>query len=89
MFVCWVRTGATLVVNELISSVAYLWDAAISLLPDMPDAPTMPVQIDQAVWLLHQVVDVPWLVSYITYYLGVFLVLLGVMIALRWAKGVE
>lgn len=88
-FVCWIQTGIVLFINLLATALGAVWEAIVDQLPDLPDYPELPSWAADSVALVHELVDVPWIISYMITFLTSFLLLLGFMALLRWLKATD
>lgn len=84
--ICFVRTGATLVVNDIISGLAFLVSTVIGLMPDIPAAPSLPDSMQTALAWIAWFFPVGTLVDVMAFMLAAWVIWLGVSTALRWAK---
>ena len=77
--------GLVWLVNQLLAGIAALANAAIGLLPDMPDAPEPPnsAVLEVANWLF----PIGRVVGFAATVILLWLVWVLVSVALRWAKG--
>jgi hypothetical protein len=89
MFVCWVQTGVTLVVNALISALAALVSGVLYLMPSFPDFPAVPEQLTEVVGWIAWFFPIHQLVLLLTFFLTAYIAWFVVALALRWAKGMD
>jgi len=85
-FVCWVRTGATMVLNAVITAIGDWCTGLLLLLPDMPDLPDVPAYVTQgfawgAYWF-----PLTYLLTLLALYVSLWVAWTVIAIPLRWAK---
>jgi hypothetical protein len=89
LFVCWVQTGVTLVINALVSALGTLLALLIAADPiDMPDPPALPAPFTTALGWVAWVFPVSTAVSILTFLIGAWLAWQVIAIGLRWAKAI-
>lgn len=89
LFVCWVQTGLTLAFNAVIAGLGALWGFVVGLLPDMPEAPTLPAVIETGFQWVNWAIPFAWFLGYFATYLILVVAVFAVMTLLRWLKVVE
>lgn len=87
-FVCWVRTGVTIVINDVVSALAAVVGTVIGLMPDIPSAPSLPGPMTTALSWIAWFFPVGTLVDIFVFMSAAWLIWLGVSTILRWAKAV-
>jgi len=74
------------IINEVIVELAAAIAAVIAVLPSMPALPTPPSQLTEVEGWVAWVFPVDILANLLVWLGGVYVLWLGVSIALRWAK---
>jgi hypothetical protein len=74
------------VVQQVVSGIGYLAVTILGLLPEFPDPPALPEQVDTAAGWVAWFVPAAAIVGVFAAVLTGYLVFLGVRIALRWVK---
>jgi hypothetical protein len=88
LMVCWIQTGATLVLNALIAALGAALAAVLLLLPNMPDMPEVPETVLEAAGWVAWVFPVDTVVNIFEFMLAAWLIWQVVALALRWAKAI-
>lgn len=86
MFVCWVQTGAVMAANWIIAGLGAIIEAAIELLPDMPDLPERPEWITLGFTWVGYWFPVGYLLEVMAAVFLLWVAWFVVRIPLRWAK---
>ena len=76
LFVCWVETGVTLVINALVAADPI----------DMPDPPELPAAFDTALGWVAWVFPVATAVEILAFLITAWIAWQVIAIAMRWAK---
>lgn len=87
-FVCWVQTGVTDTINAVVVALALVVGTVVGLMPDVPDAPSLPGPMQTALQWVAWFFPVGTLVAAFAFIAGAWLIWLGVSTILRWAKAV-
>ena len=86
-FVCFVQTGATLVVNAVIAALGAFVGLLVAAMPvAMPDLPALPSQFATAAGWVAWFFPVATVVQILAFFLTAWLAWQAVAIGLRWAK---
>lgn len=89
LFVCWVQTGVTLVVNAIVAALAALLTALVAADPvNMPALPTLPAPFTTALGWVAWVFPVGTAVDILAFLLTAWLAWQVIAILLRWVKAV-
>lgn len=88
LFVCWVRTGVTDVINAIVIALAAVVSTVIGLMPDIPTPPSMPDAMTTALSWIAWFFPVGTVVDIFAFLAAAWLIWLGVSVILRWAKAI-
>jgi hypothetical protein len=85
----WIETAIVWVINSFLAGIAALLTAAIALLPNFPDLPSVPAPLATAYGWIAWVFPVGTLIGIFTFVASAWLLWQAVAIALRWLKALD
>lgn len=87
--VCWIETGAVLFLNYLIATIAAVIGYIVTLLPNMPSAPTLPGWVATAADYVGYYFPVSYFLTLVTTCITLVLAWFVLAIPLRWFKAIK
>lgn len=88
-FVCWVQTGVTDTINAVVIALAAVVGVVISIMPDIPAAPSLPGPMNTALAWIAWFFPIGTLVDIMAFLLAAWLLWIGVSVILRWVRVVS